>query len=312
MAWKGERFRHKMASYGMISGNFNRGPLMSKEDAAGLSKSLSAVGKMLINGRSCGIKQYTDKELIALKKASKYFHLDKMSTPNMQNMMENPEYFETKKGKRWDIILMTPAEYENAIKKGFDYQERNNKNVEPYDIRERLDENNLKQLVKFMKTTQVTMPWIEYENYGWNGKKYVSFNQEGHHRVVAAEELGLDLIPVFMVYPNNAVDFYATEQIIPRHVLSKIRKPTLEAKGNNIKQIVNDPKWQKVRISMKGSWKNKTGANKENLKRLNVYLGEWKDARKLRQVHNYLGALRGVKDKDIVQMREKVKKIRGV
>jgi hypothetical protein len=199
------------------------------------------------------------------------------------------------------------------IKKGFRHNQIGASNLESLDnIRDRIDEDNLKKLVGIMKNKPVDMPWIEYDYYNWNGKQYLSFNQEGHHRVVAAEQLGLNLIPVVMVYPNNVKDFYMTKQIMPKHVLTKIRGPVLEANGNNIKAIVNDPKWQNVRISLKGTWQNKTGANKQQLKRLDVYLGSWTDKRKLRQVHNYLGALRGVKDKDIVRMREKVKKIRGI
>jgi len=76
---------------------------------------------------------------------------------------------------------------------------------------------------------------------------------------------------------------------------------------NSIKQIVKNKEWQELRRSLQGTWKT---SSKQNLLRLNKYLGSWTDEKKLRRVHNYLGALRGLKNKDIISMRQKVKRRR--
>jgi hypothetical protein len=310
--WRNESYRHKMSAYGLISCP-GKGPLLAKEDAISLSKSLTSVGLLVAKAR--GKRQYTEEELKLLKKAEKYFHLNKHNMPFISEMMDNPDYYENKKGKRWDIIVLTISEYEKAIKQGFEYESRNIKNAMPLDnVRgARIDPENLKRIVGIMKKEKMSMPHLEYDytTHHWTGEQYISFSQEGHHRAVAAERVGLKSIPVIVIYPTDAKEFYGVSNIIPKHILSKTRGPILEANGNNIKQIVNDPKWQRVRVSLKGSWKNENGANKENLKRLDAYLGNYTNKRKLRQVHNYLGALRGVKDNDIVKMREKVKKVRS-
>lgn len=58
-------------------------------------------------------------------------------------------------------------------------------------------------------------------------------------------------------------------------------------RGDQIRAIVNDERWQRLRASMVGTWKYKPAAN---VKRLRAYLRGVKTARHLRfkRVYNYL------------------------
>ncbi len=53
----------------------------------------------------------------------------------------------------------------------------------------------------------------------------------------------------------------------------------------DIRDIVNDPKWQKLRGGFVGTWKTHS---KENVLALRQYLGAMRDPMKVRRVHNYL------------------------
>ena len=77
-----------------------------------------------------------------------------------------------------------------------------------------------------------------------------------------------------------------------------------QVRAMDIKEVVDDPKWQMVRRDLKGIWSMDPN---QGLRVLDRYLGNWSDSRKLRQVHNYLGALRGIDYRPIKEMREKVK-----
>lgn len=52
-----------------------------------------------------------------------------------------------------------------------------------------------------------------------------------------------------------------------------------------ISEIVRDPEWQALRISMIGTWMSQS---RENVDRLNRYLGDGKDPLKVRRVLNYI------------------------
>lgn len=54
---------------------------------------------------------------------------------------------------------------------------------------------------------------------------------------------------------------------------------------NKIKEIVNDPEWQKLREGLLGTWNFQPEKNCHALER---YLGDFSDPLKLRRVSNYL------------------------
>jgi hypothetical protein len=61
----------------------------------------------------------------------------------------------------------------------------------------------------------------------------------------------------------------------------------MTTRGDEIRAIVNDARWQRLRASMVGTWKHEPA---ENVKRLRTYLRGVKTARHLRfkRVYNYL------------------------
>lgn len=77
----------------------------------------------------------------------------------------------------------------------------------------------------------------------------------------------------------------------------------------DIKKIVRNKEWQALRRTMEHTWNSEPSA-KRNLNKLNRYLGKNPREDKLRRVHNYLGALRGVHYPGIASMRYKVKILR--
>jgi hypothetical protein len=75
----------------------------------------------------------------------------------------------------------------------------------------------------------------------------------------------------------------------------------------NIKQVVKNKEWQRLRKTMIGTWKK---SPTQNLLKLKEYLKHTKSKDKLRRVHNYLAALRGLHNPDIRRMRKQIKKRR--
>jgi hypothetical protein len=77
----------------------------------------------------------------------------------------------------------------------------------------------------------------------------------------------------------------------------------------SIKQVVKNKEWQVLRKSMVGTWKHSPN---QNLLKLNRYLGIRPSEDKLRRVHNYLAALRGIHNHNIIKMRREMKRLREV
>lgn len=77
----------------------------------------------------------------------------------------------------------------------------------------------------------------------------------------------------------------------------------------NIKQVVKNKEWQELRESMVGTW---TTTPSKNIAKLNMYLSVRPSEDKLRRVHNYLAALRGIHNPNIIKMRKEMKRLRGV
>lgn len=77
----------------------------------------------------------------------------------------------------------------------------------------------------------------------------------------------------------------------------------------NIKQVVKNQEWQALRKSMMHTWNSEPVA-KRNLSKLKKYLGDTKNEDKLRRVHNYLGALRGIHYPGIATMRGQLRRKR--
>lgn len=72
----------------------------------------------------------------------------------------------------------------------------------------------------------------------------------------------------------------------------------------NIKSVVRNEEWQRLRVSLKAK------PISFRLSKLQSYLDNSKNERKLRRVHNYLAAMRGIHNPRIKEMRDKVKRKR--
>jgi hypothetical protein len=96
------------------------------------------------------------------------------------------DYFRNKKNMDFKIEYMSPREYLNRAREGF------TKTGSPGDFIP--DEENVKKYAEMMKNgTLFNMPNLDY----MRGK----FSQEGRHRAMAAEMIGIEKIPVFIVNP---------------------------------------------------------------------------------------------------------------
>ncbi len=112
----------------------------------------------------------------------KYF----LPLPNFSiyyDMINKPEYFERAKGKTYDIVLMNPERYKDLVIEGFGYGQRGWATTE-----NRVDE--LKEIVE--EGERFPMLSLDYSGN--------SFNQEGRHRAELMQRLGLDKVPVFVVW----------------------------------------------------------------------------------------------------------------
>lgn len=134
------------------------------------------------------------------------YFLGHTGLPIQQNMMENPEYFEKEKGIKWKIIELTTPEYEDAIKRAWRVVYGT---VDFPVMRERVTSGHLEKIKGIMMQTPIDMPYLRYAVWRpWSDEPWKpSFDQEGHHRMVASELLGMKSAPVFIEYPSEVEDY---------------------------------------------------------------------------------------------------------
>lgn len=127
--------------------------------------------------------------------------------PVYQQMRDNRSYYEVRKGVAFKIAMISPDDYLDAIHLGFK-------------VRSGMDESKIfshERVNEYAQQMQAgdkfPLPTLEYKwRYGFSGNPYVGFSQEGHHRALAAKQIGLGLIPVFIEYPYYKSDFDKVEQ----------------------------------------------------------------------------------------------------
>ena len=114
----------------------------------------------------------------------KYF---KKSTelPFFDNMMENPDYFKRAKGMTFHIASMSPRDYLiECAKAGNTSLDRQIEITSIKLVKEYAD--------RTLSGSKMPLPYIQYDSDG-----YVS--QEGRHRALVAEQLGLKKMPVLII-----------------------------------------------------------------------------------------------------------------
>jgi hypothetical protein len=100
-------------------------------------------------------------------------------------MQRDPEYWAEKKGKVGEIVWMSPEEYIERCERGF-------KSIgEPGAVRGGRDPEKIKRYAADMKKgDKFPMLELDYSN---------GFGQEGLHRAMAAEVLGVEKVPVWVI-----------------------------------------------------------------------------------------------------------------
>lgn len=106
------------------------------------------------------------------------------STPTIQDYYKNPEYHKKQKGMQVDLEYMTPREYIKQAEKFIDIK-WNDKNT-------RLDQfgDTVHEYAEAMRMgDKFPTPYLDFRTSG----------QEGLHRAEAAEMIGIDKIPVYVI-----------------------------------------------------------------------------------------------------------------
>jgi len=188
MAWHKESHRHRLASMGISTSD-----------------------------KASGIIKFKDENLLD----HPFFEMYKSATPHMNE----PKYYEEYKAQKLKIVYMTVEEYEEAIRLGFwkgggDYKENIN------ELRARIKPDSLEFQKRVMLRGEKTFPPSLY--YRMEGGTSItskresgSFNQEGHHRAVASEQLGEEIIPVAIIYPPEKYRHIIEEYMTP-HIREKL------------------------------------------------------------------------------------------
>jgi len=114
------------------------------------------------------------------------FKTDEYNTPNQMEIMANPDYWREKKGVVGGVQWMSPTEYIRACELGF------RRNGTTGLIRQGRNAELIKQYANDMKRgDKFPMLELDYRN------DY--FGQEGLHRAMAAESIGVKKVPVFIM-----------------------------------------------------------------------------------------------------------------
>jgi len=114
------------------------------------------------------------------------FKTDEYNTPNQMEIMANPDYWREKKGVVGGVEWMSPTEYIRACEIGF--RRSGSKGL----VRDGRNPNLIDQYANDMKRGD-KFPMLELDYR----KDY--FGQEGLHRAMAAEKIGVKKVPVFIM-----------------------------------------------------------------------------------------------------------------
>lgn len=130
------------------------------------------------------------------------FDMKDTGMPLYNDMIKNPEYFEKRKNKKFEIVRMTPDEYINRVVHG------NKGRFSREDIiRSREGERTEEYAEKMKAGEKFPLPMLDYAStYGFSGEKMERFSQEGLHRALAAKKAGVKKIPVMIVTDAEKTD----------------------------------------------------------------------------------------------------------
>lgn len=115
------------------------------------------------------------------------FNLRKTDFTTWDNILKRPAYHKKAKGLTAHVEFMSPREYYKIVEKGLDFKPT----YEHRWIDFARTEDVKKYAEAMRKGAKFPMPGLEYQ-----GKL---IGQEGRHRILAAEKLGIDRVPVLVM-----------------------------------------------------------------------------------------------------------------
>ena len=145
------------------------------------------------------------------------------NTPNQMDMMKDPGYMSKKKGMVGEIVWMSPSDYIDRCVEGF---KRIN---EPGRVRQGRDPKLVKQYAHDMKKGD-KFPMLELDYRG-------GFGQEGLHRAMAAEMIGVNKVPVFIT--KESPEFAAKREAHWKKTMAAMKKAA-SPPGQKDLNVVND------------------------------------------------------------------------
>jgi len=142
-----------------------------------------------------------------VEETGKYeFNTNTTDIPLYNGILSKPEYYKKEKGMQGKIVWMSPDDYIDKCVDGFWELTKNRKGAHPnkeslkkytIDTRNNSQDSRIDVYIERWKNGEKPpMPTLEY------GKN--NFMQEGLHRALMAKKVGLESIPVFVVYSDRS------------------------------------------------------------------------------------------------------------
>jgi len=177
---------------------------------------LAGMGIKTARGSYDGI-EFPDRDILD----HPFFEMYKSATPHMNE----PKYYEEYKAQKLKIVYMTVREYEEALRLGF-WKDGGDYKKDIVELRERIKPDSLEfQKHTMLRGEKTFPPSLFYRMDGGTSKTVQresgSFNQEGHHRAVASEEMGEEIIPVAIIYPPEKYQ-YIIEKYMTPHIRGEL------------------------------------------------------------------------------------------
>jgi len=148
------------------------------------------------------------------------FTTDFVDAPIYDDMLKDPEYAAKNKGRTFKIVLMTAEEYIRACAAARAYMD-GGPPLMGDEMRAIRREHSRELSEQMREGTQFAMPYLYYEiSRGWKNDRppYLSFGQEGRHRMVAADTIKpRGRFPVLVIHP-----YYKDEYEVVKPVASKV------------------------------------------------------------------------------------------
>lgn len=126
--------------------------------------------------------------------------------PYYDGMIQDPKYYWKEKGKKYRILMVDRNSFESLLADGF--------GVPQAEIPLRLSSSHIEKYKHAMlggekfpiPVLEYSVSWVDF--FGKKKEKPTAhFSEEGHHRVVAAIQAGMEKVPVMIVLPVEYEDF---------------------------------------------------------------------------------------------------------